>query len=137
MYAFASVSGGIECLMCRLGRETPFQDFDAFLSHLDEHKAAGHKVPERAWRQAQEDKAKNRSLAPLNEQDRIKSLGDAVDDEVKDIILRTGSAAVKVAGQDACILTRDRSLTIFDYELLTEGPGIELKPKKEGEEWTS
>jgi hypothetical protein len=50
VYVFRCVYGALECCGCSLSKNhwARFDTTDAMLAHLDEHKAAGHDVPERA-----------------------------------------------------------------------------------------
>jgi hypothetical protein len=50
VYVFLSIGGHLECCSCRLkgkGQCASFKTTDEMLSHLREHREAGHDVPER------------------------------------------------------------------------------------------
>jgi hypothetical protein len=48
VYVFPHVDGHFECSMCALGDTSVFRSKDAaeFVAHLEDHRKAGHKVPE-------------------------------------------------------------------------------------------
>jgi hypothetical protein len=51
VYVFYSSSGGIECCRCELSKDRIFNapDEASMISHLREHVATGHKVPDIAF----------------------------------------------------------------------------------------
>ncbi|HEY1707631.1 MAG TPA: hypothetical protein VGG10_05160 [Rhizomicrobium sp.] len=52
VYVYQSVEGGFDCGGCILGRNNfNAADENAILEHLKEHRAAGHKVPNEAFRE--------------------------------------------------------------------------------------
>ena len=46
VYVFLSVSGHLECCMCRLGPDLLAPNTSEMLAHLQRHREAGHDVPE-------------------------------------------------------------------------------------------
>ena len=48
VYVFMCITGALECCACRLDGPQRFLSTQAMIDHLDAHRAAGHKVPDRA-----------------------------------------------------------------------------------------
>jgi len=59
VYVFLATSGHLECCACLLGDKWDFHTTDEMLGHLDEHRAAGHCVPQGCIDALVEDKAEN------------------------------------------------------------------------------
>jgi hypothetical protein len=62
VYVFLSIGGHLECCSCRLkgkGQCASFKTTDEMLSHLREHREAGHDVPERTFERLQRERDEN------------------------------------------------------------------------------
>lgn len=46
VYVYAHIGGFVECCGCRLGEQWDFHSPAEIVTHLREHEAAGHKVPD-------------------------------------------------------------------------------------------
>jgi hypothetical protein len=63
VYVFMHVSGHLECCACFMS-EDAWDSFEAhstqeMIDHLNKHKAAGHDVPERVFKELWDDDAEN------------------------------------------------------------------------------
>jgi len=59
VYVFLSVYGEFECCACCLRHDESFYSTDAILAHLAEHKAEGHRIPDRTLERLEADREEN------------------------------------------------------------------------------
>ena len=59
VYVFLSVGGHLECCGCLLSDEWSYATTDEMIAHLEEHRAAGHHVPEDCIEDLLADKEEN------------------------------------------------------------------------------
>lgn len=59
VYVFLSIGGFLDCCGCSLGSNSGFDSTDAMLAHLQEHREAGHNVPDGCIAGLERDRAEN------------------------------------------------------------------------------
>jgi len=85
VYVFSSVEGHLECCGCFLGDQWSYDTTDEMLAHLEEHRAAGHHVPQDCIEGLLADKEENdrwiANFDPVEEQRQR----DAANQRIEDI----------------------------------------------------